>query len=161
GLSVAEQALETVEEMIQQPDCPNLYWALTDLPSPPVDLRKGLQGNRALVAADLRLLHEDPMTDAEVAQVIGRLSGMMRFARQQAGAAPRNLRAALATRTADTQRVRAARGRLVETGCAEALVGKLPTAQVILLDEKREYEVRRDERLKLLALAPWQINALV
>jgi hypothetical protein len=32
--------------------------------------------------------------------------------------------------------------------------------QVILLDEKREYEVRRDEGMKLLALAPWQIDTV-
>jgi hypothetical protein len=40
-------------------------------------------------------------------------------------------------------------------------VESFPPAQVILLDEKLAYEVRRDERLKLLALAPWQIDALV
>jgi hypothetical protein len=39
-------------------------------------------------------------------------------------------------------------------------VESFPPAQVILLDEKRTYEVRRDERLKLLSLAPWQIDAL-
>ncbi len=32
--------------------------------------------------------------------------------------------------------------------------------QVILLDEKRDYESQCDERAKLLALAPWQIDAL-
>src|SRR5262249_25085161 len=32
GLSVAHRALGTLEEMVQQPGCPNLYWALTDLP---------------------------------------------------------------------------------------------------------------------------------
>jgi hypothetical protein len=160
GLAVAEQTLDTLQEMIQQPGCPNLYWALTDLPSPPVDLRKGLQGNRALVAAELRLLREDPMTEGEMERVVGRLSGMLSFARQQAGEAPRNLRAVLAARVEDAQRVRAARGRLVEAGCKEESVRTFPPVQVILLDEKRAYEVRRDERLKLLALAPWQIDAL-
>jgi hypothetical protein len=40
------------------------------------------------------------------------------------------------------------------------LVKKLPPAQVLLLDEKRKLEVQRDERMKLLALAPWQIAQL-
>jgi hypothetical protein len=31
--------------------------------------------------------------------------------------------------------------------------------QAILLDARRAYEIRRDEGLKLLALAPWQIDA--
>ena len=70
GLWVAHLGLGTLEEMVQQPGCPNLYWALTDLPCPLVDLRKGVQGDRTLVAADLRSLRDDaPMTDAEIGRV--------------------------------------------------------------------------------------------
>jgi hypothetical protein len=161
GLSVAEQTLDTLEEMVQQPDSPNLYWALTDLPCPLVDLRKGLQGNRSLVAADLRLPQEEPMTEAQVEKVVSRLSGVMSFARQQAGAAPRGLRTALEAQVKDPEKLHAARNRLVEEGWKEELVRKFPPVQVILLDEKRAFEVRRDERLKLLGLTPWQIDALV
>jgi hypothetical protein len=186
GLSMAQLALATLEEMVQQPGCPNLYWALTDLPSPLVDLRKGVQGDRTLVAADLRLLRDDaPMTEAEVEKRVSRLSGMMGFAREQAGRPPRSvLRAGLKARAQDPEKVRAGRRRLVEAASAEkpmgtfpptkadwfvgfserlraeALVEKLPPAQVILLDAKREYELRRDEAMKLLALAPWQIDSL-
>jgi hypothetical protein len=160
GLSAADQALDTLEEMVQQPGCPNLYWALTDLPCPLVDLRKGLQGQRALVAAELRRLREEPMTEAELEQFVARLSGTLSFARQQAGDAPRNLRADLAARVKDSARVRAARGRLVAAGGKEEAVQKLPAAQVVLLDEKQAYEVLRDERVKLVALAPWQMDAL-
>ena len=32
--------------------------------------------------------------------------------------------------------------------------------QVILLDEKRDYETRRDDQMKLLGLAQWQVDAL-
>jgi len=32
--------------------------------------------------------------------------------------------------------------------------------QVILLDEKRDYEIQRDERIKLLALPLWEIDSL-
>src|SRR5262249_21169732 len=132
----------------------------TDLPCPLVDLRKGLQGNYTAIAVDLRPLQEDVMTEAQVEKSVSRLSGLMSFAREQAGDAPRSLRAALQARVKDPEGVRAGRGSLVEAGCEEDLIQKLPPAQVILLDEKRDYEVRRDERLKLLALAPWQIDAL-
>jgi hypothetical protein len=40
------------------------------------------------------------------------------------------------------------------------VVGKLSPIQVLLLDEKRDFEERRDERMKLLALAPWQITRI-
>ena len=67
GLWVAHLALNSLEEMVQQPNCPNLYWALTDLPSPLVDLRKGVQGEQTMVAALLRPIRADaPMTEAEL-----------------------------------------------------------------------------------------------
>ena len=70
GLWVAHLGLGTLEEMVQQPGCPNLYWALTDLPCPLVDVRKGVQGDRTLVAAELRSLHDDaPMTETEIEDV--------------------------------------------------------------------------------------------
>src|SRR5262249_53116395 len=93
GLSVAELALGTLEEMVQQPGCPNLYWALTDLPTPLVGLRKGLQGDRARIAADLQLLREDaPMTEEQLEKIVSHLSGVLGFTRVQAGEPPRNLR---------------------------------------------------------------------
>jgi hypothetical protein len=161
GLWVAHLGLDTLNEMVQQPGCPNLYWALTDLPSPLVDLRKGVQGERTLVAAELRAIRDDaPMTDADLDKFVSHFCGVMSFAREQAGKAPRSLRAELQARAKDAERVRAVRRRLVEAGCAEDLAKRLPPMQVTLLADKRAYEVQRDERLKLLALPLWQIDSL-
>jgi hypothetical protein len=160
GLWVAHLGLDTLEEMVQQPSCPNLYWALTDLPYPLVDLRKGVQGERILVAAELRALRDDaPMTDADTEKFVSRLSGLLSFAREQAGRAPRSLRARLQARVKDEGRVGAARRRLIEAGRARDLVQKLPATQAILLDEKRAYEIDRDDRNKLLALPIWEIDS--
>lgn len=159
GLSVADLVLDTLTEMVQQPGCPNLYWTCADLPCPLVDLRRGFQGSRAQVEAELRPLRDDaPMTDADLEEFVAHLSGVLGYARQQAGLPPRNLRAELRARTNDPERVRAARLRLIDAGCAESLVQKFPPTQVILLDEKRTYDVRRDERMKLLALPLWRMD---
>jgi hypothetical protein len=161
GLAVADMALNTLEEMIAQPGCPNLYWALTDLPCPLVDLRKGFQGDRTLADNDLKGLRGDAaMTEAELEELVGRLSGRSGFARLQAGLPPHNLRADLAAQAKDADRLLAARIRLALAGSAEKLVEKLPPLQVILLDARREYESRRDDELKLLGLAPFEIDAL-
>jgi hypothetical protein len=162
GLWVAHLSLGTLEEMVQQPGCPNFYWALTDLPDPLVDLRKGVQGDRTLVAAELQLLHDDaPMTEADIETFMSHLSGVLSFAREQAGRAPRSgIQGGLRTRAQDPGKVLAARRRLIEAGLAEDRVKKLPPLQVILLDEKRGYEVERDDRIKLLALSLWQIDSL-
>jgi len=171
GLWVAHRSLGTLEEMVQQPGCPNLYWALTDLPCPLVDLRKGVQGDRTLVATDLRSVRDDAaMTDAEIEKFVSHLSGVMGFAREQAGLPPRSVRARLQAMVKDAERVRAARGRL-SAGCfgpdmlkmfsAMRVIATFSPTQVILVDEKRNYEIQRDERMKLLALPLWQIDAMV
>src|SRR5207244_143039 len=106
GLWIAHRTLDTVEEMIQQPGCPNLYWALTDLPAPLVDVRKSVQGQRALLAAVLRRLRDDaPKADAELEQFLGDIVARMNFERAQAGAAPHNPRAALRARVRDAEGV--------------------------------------------------------
>ena len=159
GLSAAQLAFDTLDEMVQQRDAPNLYWALTNLPCPLVDVRKGLQGDRTLVATELRSLRDDAaMTEEEVEKLVSRLSGVMGFAREQAGQPPRSLRTALAARVKDGEKVKAARRRLVEAGDLRLLFQDFPAVQIILLDAKHDYEVRRDERMKLLGLAPWQID---
>jgi hypothetical protein len=166
GLTVAEQAVSILEEMVQQPGCPNLYWALTDLPCPLVDLRKGVQGDRSLIAAKLRLLRDDaPMTEEQLEKFVSELSGLLGYTRIQAGQPLRNLRATLTAESKDSERIRAARTRLVEpNGLGDTLqrflqVWRFPDLQVVLLEDKHEYDVQCDERIKLLGLAPWQIDA--
>ena len=159
GIWVVHLGLGSLQEMVQQPGCPNLYWALTDLPCPLVDLRKGVQGDRTLVAADLQPIRGDaPMTDAEIETCVGHLSGVIGFAREQAGHSPRSLRTRLAARANDPEQLVVARRRLIEAGSAADIVQKLPPLQVILLDEKLAYEIKRDARIKLLALPLWQID---
>jgi hypothetical protein len=160
GLSIADLALDTLEEMEQQPGCPNLYWALTDLPCPLVELRKGLQGDRVRAAADLRALRNNPMTEADLEAVVTRLSGAIGFAREQTGRPPWSLRATLRAGVKDVARLRAARARLIEAGCKADQVEKLPPVQVLLLEMKGRYEEQRDEQMKLLALAPGQVALL-
>jgi hypothetical protein len=161
GMWVAHLSLGTLEEMVQQRGCPNLYWALTDLPCPLLDLRKGAQGDRTLVAADLSSVRDDAsMTDSELEKFVSHLSGVMGYAREQAGLAPRNVRGRLQARVKDAARVSAARQRLVEAGYATELVKTFPPSQAILLDEKRDYEIQRDDRMKLLAVPLWQIDTV-
>ena len=41
GFATATMAIGPLEEMLEQPGCPNLYWALTHLPDPLVPLDRG------------------------------------------------------------------------------------------------------------------------
>src|SRR5207302_5299370 len=57
GVAIAYLTLGPLEEMIGQPGCPNLYWALTQLPEPFIDLRQGVQGERAFLSVELALFN--------------------------------------------------------------------------------------------------------
>ena len=160
GLSVADMALDTLTEMVQRPGCPNLYWALTDLPVPLVEPRKGVQGDRVLADTELRALRSDAvLSDAELDELVGRLSGRIGFARERAGKPPRNLRGVVAARAKDAGAVAAARTRLIDSGIGKDVVAGLPPLQVVLLDDKRAFETRRDDEIKLLGLKLWEIDA--
>src|SRR5204862_866777 len=52
GIAIASIAIGPLEEMLEQPGCPNLYWALTNLPSPLVPLDRGLEGERLLMLGE-------------------------------------------------------------------------------------------------------------
>jgi hypothetical protein len=165
GLAVAQMALDTLDEMVAQPGCPNLYWALSDLPSPLVDIRKGAQGDRVAADTELRGLRDDAvMSPEEVEELVGRLSGRLGFAREQAGRPPRNLRAALKARTGDANTLGDLRRRMLAETKASGTLDKVAAfrvaayspEQVVLLEEKRQYEIRRDEELKLLSVPPWR-----
>lgn len=159
GLAVAGLALDSIEEMIQQPGCPNLYWALTDLPVTVVDVRKGLQTKAVVVSAELKAIHEDRvMTADEVEKVVSRLSGAIGVAREEAGRPPRSFRSATTARTKNPAELRATRERLIKDGVAEGLVPSFLPLQAVLIEEKRRYETDRDDRLKLISLPPSQID---
>jgi hypothetical protein len=161
GLTVAGLALDTLEEMVAQPGCPNLYWALTDLPTPLVEIRKGVQGARAVGDAELRAIRDDAaMTPEQLEQLVTPLSGRVGYEREQAGRPPRNLRAELNTRANDADALKAARARLITGADSLVRVAQFPPLQVVLLDARREFEARRDEDAKLVGLAPWQIESL-
>jgi hypothetical protein len=159
GLAIAESTTKSLEEMVQQPGCPNLHWALADLPRPFIDLRKGLQGERVALAAEFAELDtRSPMSDARLARVVDRARRLVWLSTRPNAPRPR-VRAALEARAGDEAHVRAARKRLVESGLAADKLRQFPALQIVLLDEKHALEVLRDEATKAMALPFWQWQA--
>ncbi len=170
GLEVAGLALHTLEEMIQQPTAPNLYWAYTELPRTLVEIRRGFQGDRVIVDLELAGLRSDAaMTDEELEAFISKLSGRIGSVREEAGRPPKNVRAAIRTLVDDRERAARIRNRLLKDAPSDGIGEKVsalkilsfPPLQLVLLDEKHEFERRRDDALKLVGLAPWQIDAVI
>jgi hypothetical protein len=156
GIAIAQLALGPLQEMLEQPGCPNLYWALTNLPSPLVSLDRGMEGMRAEFQSELRDLDDAaPMTPAQLKKLITHIE-KLRASRQTPS--QEKTQAWLEARIKDPVFLIAARSRLVEYGILEERLLKFPAEQLLLLDEKREYEVRRDEFMKLMTLPIWQFQ---
>jgi hypothetical protein len=156
GIAIAQLAIAPLEEMLEQPGAPNLYWALTNLPTPLIAL--GTEGERMFVDAEFRdLTDSEPMTADRVRKVIARLDVIRGI-----GSKPEDsTRGWLDKRKDDAKYIAAARARLAEHGVPEDLLARFPAEQVLLLDEKREYEVRRDEAMKYGNLPTWEALALM
>jgi hypothetical protein len=162
GVAVAYLALGPLEEMIGQPGCPNLYWALTQLPEPFIDLRHGVQGERAFLSVELALLDDSkPMTPADLDRVVKKVQRLLEvpggeFRKDKGGVEPW-----LAARAKDEAVLRAARRRLVELGVPAERVKRFPARQVLLVAERRAAEVERDDAMKLMPLPHWRLQALL
>src|SRR5262249_1640184 len=78
GIAVAFVAIGPLEEMLEQPGSPNLYWALTNLPTPLVPLDKGTEGERVWLLADFRDLDDSaPMSADQLKRFIAHLDPIL------------------------------------------------------------------------------------
>jgi hypothetical protein len=166
GSAVANLAIAgPLEEMIQQPGSPNLFWALTDLPSPFLDLRKARQGERILPDIDTELAGLDdrqPMTEIQLRKIVERVRALLELINGPGTVPEQTVREWLETRTKDKAHVRAARKRLAQALAPTDATKfeSFPPLQIVLLDEKLTFEVRHDERMKALALPYWQAHTI-
>jgi len=157
-LAIANLAIGPLDEMLQQPGCPNLYWALTDLPTPFISLRNGLQGERVMHQAEFAGFDQSKaLSDAELRKLVDRIDESIRMALP--GRANVNVKSWLEKKAKDERHVAAALKRLAEVGLEEVQLKEFAPLQVILLDEKRAFEQRRDDIAKLLPLPYWQAEA--
>jgi hypothetical protein len=154
GVAIAQVAIGPLEELLELPGCPNLYWALTSLPNPLVAFDTGMQGERLFIQAELKDLDEvNPMTEAQIKKVVTHIDYIRQFEMDRI---KDKTRVYLNKKAADPKHVDAARARLVGYGLPEARVAKFPVDQLLLLDEKYTYRVRRDDLMKYMILPTWE-----
>lgn len=155
GMHAAHQALAPLQEMVQQPASPNLFWALTDLPRPLVDSRAAAQGEMLTWSMELKAIDDlRPMTEQEIEAVVARLDKILASnARRERN---RLAQQWLKRNMGDPTRVQAARRRLTQAGLPENDVRKFPSPQVILLDEKLAAQELLHDILKWRQLPTWK-----
>lgn len=152
GLTIAGLMSHEVLQLIQQPDAPNLYWALSTLPRPLVSCRPGAEAERRslylqfpeLRDLDKKTLSADESRDLlnKLQREIYRLSGVMEPEKQAPGKS-----------VPDDKAIEAgyprAKRYLVEHGYKTATaVEAMPVAQVVLLYSVKLYDELSDDQFK-------------
>ena len=157
GIAIATITIGPLEDLLEQPNCPNLYWALTNLPSPFISIEKGIEGERVLIQGEFHELDDrEPMSAEQIKKLIVHIQKVREFDKKP----QKPVRVWVNERAKNEALVRAARGRLVEYGIPEERLARFPADQVILLDARRQYEERRDEVTKFMSLPTWQVEEL-
>jgi hypothetical protein len=156
GNAITTIMLNEVEQWIDRPDAPNLYWPLTDLPRPYIDLRRPLQGEKLILDQLLPGLRESARGDKleplpleqlrkmptySLAELEGSRAGRSSAWEVSAGAA------LWVARMYPT-----ARQSLIARGSKAKEVDRLPMLQVVLLDELYTYDRLYDDMIKWYGL---------
>jgi hypothetical protein len=160
GIAIAQFGCNLIEEFVQQPGAPNLYWALTFMPSPVVDIRKGASADRVITEFGF-----GPLLDKTRIWTAEDMPGVMQKLKEFAGilelsAADRTLGEAwLKERVQDAVWLKAARKGLTDAGCPAEAVAKYPPEQVVLHHMMRKARIYTDEGLKWMLVPYWQAEA--
>lgn len=148
GVAVSQVMCRQVDELVQHPKCPNLYWALSRLPRPFVDIRRPIQAEYMMVSGIVPRydeLRKGPMS-LEDSQAV-----MDEFLKNL-----ENLGVAKVDRVEITTQALAAYSRskaaLVAKGRTQAEVEQMPVAQVVLLQASEEFLRLRDDVYKWATL---------
>lgn len=155
GTSIATAAASPLEELLQQPGSPNLFWALRSMPQPLIDYRAGLGGERLLVGASLRqhLAKNEPISEAALAECIAFADELIQATREPQGdAAKKSTLERLQAAAADAKQMAEAKRELRRFGVTEEQLAKLSPLHLLLLREYRQYEEVRDDMMKLMHL---------
>ncbi|HVU88379.1 MAG TPA: hypothetical protein VHD36_13750 [Pirellulales bacterium] len=155
GIAICGIMMPQVQAFVEQPAAPNLYWALTTLPQPLVDLRAGVEGEmlgETTCLPEVGNLNADRTPDQWrqlLSQFWQRVAKAAQNENQQIEPADALLENSLRGYP-ESKQAMIARGMPVET------VDAMPAAQVVYLDIVRSFEEARDDRFEWLYVPYWQ-----
>jgi hypothetical protein len=156
GIAIQAIMFTRVEEFLQQPGAPNLYWALTTLPSPLIDVRQAMRNEMGTLYRSfpgLRNLEDRKMNAAQVEALIEEVMngiGSNNLPEMEGLLNKAGLTAAAAKVYPEAKKYFLDRGR------SEDQLKAMPQLQVVLAYYMSQYDCYRDEVIKWLRLPPWQ-----
>ncbi len=160
GANIGGIALNVLEEFIQQPGAPNLYWALTSMPTQLVDLRRAASGERMLTETSFgtlmdikRIWGPDDVADAmKKATAVGYYT----FLSEEDGKAAEQW---LRDHIKDEVWLKNARKVLADAEYPAGKLEKYPPEQVVFHYLQRKTRIQHDESLKWMNVPYWQAES--
>lgn len=155
GVAIAARMAGEIENLIESSQAPNLYWALTVLPDPLIDMRTAMQTESDILFAEipeLETLEDKPLTNEQAAAIFQRVNTFIGSMENDPDILARN-----AAMVAGALKIYPeAKARLIEQGRNVQEVESLPPLYVVLLDQFRQYRIMRDMQFKWTYLPYWQ-----
>jgi hypothetical protein len=163
GIAFGAIMFGKVQEWMETPGSPNLYWALTGLPTSFLDIRRAVEHELNTFHRSyprLRRLNRETLTERQADELLREVfTGLAKNVDQL----PKELHwlRDLAEPKKIADRYPSARQHLLDLGRPAKEVDALPKSQVVLLYYLNEYERVRDDILKALTVPPWQGKSLM
>lgn len=157
GVSIASLMNQQVEELLQAPGSPNLYWALATLPRPLVDLRAGVGFEASILyqaIPELQQVRSGKLSPQQWQELPGKIARMLDIG--QAEEVQNGWQNKVAVAGLAAKLYPDARKCLLTQGLSEEQVKAMPVQQVVLTYTAANYETMRDDTYKWFYLPYWQ-----
>jgi hypothetical protein len=156
GVSITALLLKEVEGLMQMPDSPNLYWALTALPDPMIDMHSSLEYEREMLFVEfpqLRNLESEVLAPARASAIISDFMNKI----QTLGGGPGDVPfKGLLPVGWVMMHYSDAKEFLARKGYSQEQIDVLPAAQAVLIYQKQEYLEMLDNMFKWVEVPYYQ-----
>jgi len=156
GVAIPQVMNAQVEELIQCPGSPNLYWALADLPRPFISLRKAGSAEKLWLEAELPVIKDLDVTRLGPQQQKALLEQLQRMFRFSGDERNSEWQASLDLLGRVIKAYPEAKKALIAGGRKPAEVEAMPVLVVVMSHSLHRYQQLLDDVLKWHAFPYWQ-----
>ncbi|MFO0937416.1 MAG: hypothetical protein U0798_12975 [Gemmataceae bacterium] len=153
GLALANVQLKRVEDVIQRPGSPNLYWALTSLPHPFIDPKPGLEGEEAFLnstISGIKAIETATVTADQATYAIEQFSKAFFESSDDRALKTLSTRMGIVGYAAIYHEQ--AKKELIERGRTAKELDAMPPTQVVLLRAIAVYREMMQDRIRLFSV---------
>jgi len=157
GRAIADTMTGQLETLIQSSDAPNLYWSITALPHPVIDLQKGIDFEEIalhLVFPEFQEARRNQLTPEQWQSLLDDV--LAKYTDIAAAAFDEKPAKTPTSKELVDEAYPTARREMIARGRSEEEVNAMSPPQVVLLHIVETYEESRDEAFKWFHVPYWQ-----